>query len=1125
MKTSWKELEPMTVYKASAGSGKTFTLAAQYISIVMYEALTRGNYKAFEHIVAMTFTVKATKEMKDRILSYLYDLSQGRNDKSFMGFKQKLSELLLLQYDKMHNNQDRNIYNHKAGKTDSDIVVKTDIMAEETQEKVRMCAREILKAILNNYARFNVTTIDSFFQSVLQGVLYELGMPAEQQLLLDETDIHNKSVDRMVNNLCDDAEGRAILNPILDFAKDSLEENKSGWDIRKELKKAANKLGEEVYKFHAEAIEKESGDGKYDELRKRLYAKRAEIRSEVEIRCGSMMQRALEKKAGSKSPISVIGTAARDMQKLVWKGPNKTIQKVLDGEISGDGIYHDFIDLYKLYVDKSRLLNTIQIVLPHLYTITLLTNIERNMRDIQRENMQMLLSSANMLLRDLLSGDARSFVYSKVGPRLEHLLIDEFQDTSQMQWNNLEPLVEELRSEDKHSVIVGDIKQSIYRFRNGKWKLLSDVADRDGFVSLSDNFRSTRAVVETNNELFPRLASEMDGILEENGYGSNYLSPVYEKNVEVHQNVNKEGGNVRFYMYSKKGGEEAEERLRIDFCEQIKAIRRQISESGKSGSIAILVRTKDEGERVLEWLQGDEELRGVSVETEDSYQLGASETLQVLVAMLRYVEEGDKCKREKSIYGQYIEDVLGEEVRNELEDSREYWLSHPLYEMNDRLIKHFGLGQRGENEYVEKYLSCLKAYLMSEISTAYNLKSLLEKWDTVMCELKVNKTPDKDALTLMTIHKSKGLAFDYVLVPLFDSTMNKEIRSKTTLLWDTQTLADDEDGLKDMLQTVSVLSVSSERGKTSQSLWSEPYKEEVRLRFMDALNSVYVAFTRAKEAYYCWCAYSPEPKTTDTDSIGTPMLKALSRIGMEKEEREGGEIVFTSERELVEVVKEKESYVERLNITDNAKRHPIVAPMYTGEETLPIEIVNSNKALQLFRDVQNDTEEIWEQKNYIESGLIYHSLFENLMTLNDEDVQKAIDKYRLNNELDARHEMTFRRFVEAARSHKVLQEVFSKDAQTLTEASFIVTTEEGVETLRPDRVVLTGGRAIVTDYKFSSYKNLMLNDEKHTEQRRKYYEQLTKYVEMTQRFYKIPAEGWLWFLRDNELINVTKLNK
>ena len=145
METTEKELSPMTIYKASAGSGKTFTLAAQYISIVMYEAWKYKNYKAFEHIVAMTFTVKATKEMKDRILSYLYDLGQGRNDSSFAGFKTKLSELLQLK--------------------DTTI----NILAPDAQDKLQTCAKSILDAILKNYARFNITTIDSFFQSVLQG--------------------------------------------------------------------------------------------------------------------------------------------------------------------------------------------------------------------------------------------------------------------------------------------------------------------------------------------------------------------------------------------------------------------------------------------------------------------------------------------------------------------------------------------------------------------------------------------------------------------------------------------------------------------------------------------------------------------------------------------------------------------------------------------------------------------------------------------------------------------------------------------------------------------------------------------------------------------------------------------
>ena len=1103
MNTTTDELRPMTVYKASAGSGKTFTLAAQYISIVLYKAWKYRDYKAFEHIVAMTFTVKATKEMKDRILSYLYDLGHGSTDKSFIGFKTKLAELLQL--------QDPSI----------------DIMAPASQDKLQICARGILAAILDNYARFNITTIDSFFQSVLQGVLYELGLPAGQQLILDEKDIHNRSVDRMIDNLSDDKAGQAVLRPIADFARDSLNDNKGVWDIRSELKKAADKLSEEVYKYHAEDIGRESQAGNYDTLRQALYAKKTQLIKQIENACDLFRQKAAVHPLGDKQPISVLDTAARDMKTLTWKGPNKTVQKVLDGETTGDSLYDDFIALYKTYNQTLRLLNTVSVVLPNLYTITLLANIESNMQDIQKEDKQMLLSNANLFLRDLLGGDARGFVYSKVGPRLEHLLIDEFQDTSQMQWDNLNPLVEELQGAGRHCVIVGDIKQSIYRFRNGKWKLLGDLAKTHRFVSLGDNFRSTRAVVETNNALFPALAVEMDKILAANGYGTKYLLPVYEI-TEVHQNVNKEGGSVRFYLYPKKtkdAKKEEDERLRQDFCGQFKALRQRLAEKGETASIAVLVRKGDEGETVLDWLRQDDDLKNISVETEDSYRLNSSTAVQTLVAMLRYLATEDKKTREQSIERQYIEDRLNPAAVDELERDRDLWLSHPLYEMNDRLVRHFGLTRMHEDEFIEKYLSCLKACLSSAPVATSGLKGFLDYWDSTLGEVKVNKTPEKDSITLMTIHKSKGLAFDYVFVPLFDSTMNYETKS-TQLLWETQTAANDGQGIQRDLQSVSLLSVTSLKSRTSQSLWAAPYSEEVRLRFMDAINSVYVAFTRAKQAYLCWCAYSESPKTTDTDSIGTPLLNALTNMQeMEKENLTESDIVFTRECPPAQKTEaQKETSFERLNITQNAKQNPIETPMFPDTRTLPIEIVNSNRALRLFRDIQADIQDIQEQKSFIEDGLVYHALFENLAALTDEEVQKTIDLYRLNHELDSHREQTFRRFVQAAQSHAVLREAFSPAVQTLAETEFIVAGSDGVETLRPDRVVFTGEHAIVIDYKFSSYKNLLLNDPQHTQQRKKYHDQLTQYVDMVQRFYNVPAEGWFWFLRDNEVINVNSLN-
>jgi ATP-dependent exoDNAse (exonuclease V) beta subunit len=241
---------------------------------------------------------------------------------------------------------------------------------------------------------------------------------------------------------------------------------------------------------------------------------------------------------------------------------------------------------------------------------------------------------------------------------------------------------------------------------------------------------------------------------------------------------------------------------------------------------------------------------------------------------------------------------------------------------------------------------------------------------------------------------------------------------------------------------------------------------------------------------------------------------------------DGESVIFTCEYPAPETSRtaSRDAYMERLDITQNAKQHPIEAPMFPDTDTLPIEIVNSNRALQLFRDIQTDTQSLQEQKTFIESGLIYHALFEHLTSLTADDVQKSVNTYRLNHELDALHEKTFRRFVEAAQSHHILREAFSPDAQTLTEAAFIVTTDNGVETLRPDKVALLSDRAIVIDYKFSSYKHLLLNDSKHIQQRQDYYRQLQQYVTMIERFYHVPAEGWFWFLRDNKVINVNNLN-
>lgn len=501
--------ESLTVYKASAGSGKTFRLSLEFIKLLI------DNPYSYDSILAVTFTNKATEEMKLRILSHLYGIwKQLPDSKDYMD------------------------------KTTKELNISQAFASSQ--------AKLALENLLHNYNYFRVETIDSFFQSVLRNLARELDLTANLRVELNDKQTEQKAVDELIDGL--DSKS-LILDWILKYIKNNISEDKS-WNVIGSIKKFGENIFNDVYKEYREDMLSIIDNPVF---LKNYYEKLKSIIDESSknmINIGKMFLNIIEKNnlsvddfAFGNSGIygyffklsngtfddSIFGARIKscieDSSKWYSKGnTNKDILIPL--------IESNLLPLLKhseeIRHEQWRLFQSSKLTFKHIYQIRLLSSIEKKVRDINDETNQFLLSDTQTLLHKLINNSDSTFIYEKIGTRINHIMIDEFQDTSTVQWQNFKVLLNECMSHNTGNLIVGDVKQSIYRWRSGDWRLLNNIEEQFPPIMLKQdkldtNYRSERKIINFNN-IFFKLASqiEYDSLINEKCPDAEQLTKAYE---------------------------------------------------------------------------------------------------------------------------------------------------------------------------------------------------------------------------------------------------------------------------------------------------------------------------------------------------------------------------------------------------------------------------------------------------------------------------------------------------------------------------------------------------------------------------------------------------------------------
>ena len=1074
-------VKPLTVYKASAGSGKTFTLATEYIRLIV------ENPTSYKNILAVTFTNKATEEMKMRILSQLY------------GIWKALPE--------------------------SDSYLKKIVEKTGFEPKlIRDRAGQGLANLLHNYNYFRVETIDTFFQSVLRNMARELDLTTNLRIGLNDVQVEELAVDQLIADL---STTDVILQWIMKYVMESISDDKS-WNVISQIKRFGCTIFKDEYKEVCQELKRKMEEkGFFEQYTTQL----REIKKAAEKRMIQIGESFFENLEGEGLSIDDLANKNRGiagfflkLQKGVFDPSieNATVANCLENPEKWCAKTHpqrEFItslaegvlgDILRFAVAERpvqwKLYKSADLTLRHLNQLRLLGSIEEKVRELNENNNRFLLSDTQQLLHALIEGSDSPFIFEKIGTQLEHVMIDEFQDTSTVQWQNFRVLLDEAMShEDGSNLIVGDVKQSIYRWRSGDWRLLNDIEQQFyqqqiETLPLKTNYRSERNVISFNNHFFSQAAElEYQSQRDINCEEAEQLKRAYADVMQEIPERRKDAGEVYVTLLPTEDYQAATLQLVADAISELR------SRGVPQKDIAILVRMNNQIPMIAQYFQ--EQMSEVTIVSDEAFRLEASVVVNLLVSALRLLTHPDDLLTKAAIVKHYHIDVLKEQIEdNELLLStndlnqllpegflsqREVLLTMPLYDLAERLHAIFGLeALNDQSAYVFAFYDQLASYVNENTA---DIDSFLAAWDEGICG-KTIQSEETNGVRILSIHKSKGLEFDYVICPFCDWQLEKQ---SGNILWCQPT----EEPFSDL----PLAPVDYSRNQMMGTIYEKDYLHEHLQNTVDNLNLLYVAFTRACKGLYVFGKRGAKASRSGLIEDCLPLVaQEMPEAILSGIEDEKGELQFSLAGDL-----RNSSNSRCSRNSGQTSENPFLqsaAPIAVDFRYMDSQVNfrQSNRS-QAFIEVESD--EI-EHQNYIQTGSVLHQIFSMIRTT--DDIEDALKQLQFEGVLyDER--ITPERITSMLR--KRLQDPRVADwfssHWTLFNECTILTMEDGeVKERRPDRVMTDGQQWVVVDFKFGSPKP-------------EYYDQVREYLALIKTMQpEAEVDGYLWFVYSNKIEEV-----
>lgn len=1077
----------LTIYKASAGSGKTFTLSAEYIKLLIL------NPNSYRSTLAVTFTNKATEEMKMRILSQLYGIWKQLPDSK--GYADKIKKEL--------------------GIGDKMLTERAGIA---------------LHNIVSNYSYFRIETIDSFFQSVLRNLARELDLTANLKVELNDEDIESNAVDQLITEL---REKDDFLKWIMDFIQENIDEEHD-WNVIGNIKEFGKNIFKEFYKTHSKELNKKLAEkgffGRYTHMLRQL---RDNAKKDIQTEAERFFQ-ALEERGYTVNDLS---NKTKGVARYFIKIRNgvmddsiltKTAVGALNGETdkwvtgSAPQDLRDFATgtLAKILEEteevRSKRWRTYQsaaLTLRNINQLRLLNSIDTKVREMNMETNRFLLSDTHSLLHSLIQDSDSPFIFEKIGTRLETIMIDEFQDTSVIQWQNFKVLLEECMSngETKGNLIVGDVKQSIYRWRSGDWRMLNNIEtefpgknDMLKLEPLDTNWRSQRNVIVFNNAFFKAMADvEYDNLTQLDSSDNGILRAEQLKKAysDVEQKVaekKKEAlGRVEITLLPGNKGNNSNEEM----MEMVKTnIESLLSQGAALADIAIIARSNNTLQAIADYLAM--ELPTVRLVSNEAYRLDSSMAVEIIVNAMRYLVDTDNAVTAIYLQKAILTHIMGktEEEANSIiakegsfaETLPAEYLNNltelvcmPLYDLAEHLYNIFHLQTiEGEDAYLFKFFDLLADFIVNNTA---DINTFINEWDSSFYK-KTIPADSIDGIQLITIHKSKGLEFEHVIMPFCDWQIEK-----SGTIW-----CSPKD---DPFDALPVLPVPFNSKQMQGTIYEEDYYEEHLQNMVDNLNMLYVGFTRASSSLIVF------GKRGNSLSRSSSMEQALFKMDLPGSVIEGtpGDNKSTMTFTYGETYIAKEHKHEASANIFLPKKEKIEAAYrsYEGKGKFR----QSNKSQDFITPDDNVEEK--QKQTYIKTGRLLHKLFATIKT--KADICPAIDELVAEGVLDD-ETMTaeqLRKMVEKRMTNKQVAEWF-EDKWTLFNECSILLYDKATDTVterRPDRVMKDGERIVVVDFKFGNPAP-------------EYIDQVRNYMAIMKNMGYADVKGYLWYVYSNTIEEV-----
>jgi ATP-dependent exoDNAse (exonuclease V) beta subunit len=1013
-----------SIYDASAGSGKTYALVKEYLKII----LSSSKNDSYRNILAITFTNKAVHEMKSRIVGSLSEFAKDEPNK-------KASDL-------MH-----------------DLAIETNLSVNQIKVK----SQQIIKHIIHNYAAFDISTIDKFTHRVIRAFAHDLNLPMTFEVTLDTENLLTEAVDAIIAQAGED---ETLTKLLIDFTMEKTDDDKS-WDISREILETGRLLlnennREEITHFHNKTI------SEFLEIKKRL----AKICEQLEAENVNL----------AKNAISIFDQNGIDTKSFSGEYFPKHIQSIIDGKFNPKNkTYHEFdaIKINKTAKDKAIIESVIPQLLEFLATIyknfekrdfykaflknitplSLLNTVSNELAKIQEEQNVLSIAEFNAIIHREIQNQPAPFIYERLGERYRHFFIDEFQDTSEMQWQNLIPLIDnalsgEIDGEKGTLMIVGDPKQSIYRWRGGKAEQFIELSkDKNPFNNpdkkqfhLDKNYRSYSQIIDFNNQFFKLLSNE---------FVNEDYKDLYE-NHSFQKTNDKKGGyvNISFLPIIDKiefeNDDEALDKTELFVLATLNTIQKVLKEGFEYKDIVILTRKRDQGIAIANYL------------TEQNIPLLSSETLMIqnatevrlIIHLLKYLKNNADLESKAQFLNYLaqnsqdqmpIHDFIAKGMSLTNEKEFESWLESfhvnlsfqnirkkSLYEAVEIIINKFltnsitqvapapPLGAGGA--YIQYFLDIV---LERDIRNQAGISDFLNYWDKNAEKFSIPSPEGTNAVRIMTIHKSKGLEFPVVIFPFAEEDYTRKPKDK---LW----LSNEEEAVE--LPKILIDNTSSVEGfgEAAKAVYDSKKQEEL----LDNINVLYVALTRAEEQLYVISQQLKPKKDGEYPSnMASFFIKYLQNQSVFDETKLeyafGNAAKLSSAKAHVDTSKIIESVSEILN-PKNIKIAQREAIMWGTHQQEAIEYGNLIHEILSFVKTKDDVD--FALINALENGLITNN--------QKEMVAKTI-----------------REIV----NHSELKNYFDKDSLVLNEQTIIQ--KEG-NLVKPDRMVISNKNEVyLLDYK------------------------------------------------------------